>query len=116
MIGLGWSAKAQAMPMRWRWPPENSCGSGRASSALGPQAHPEGECRDPLGQLAAARNPVIDDRLADDVANSQARVERGVGVLEDDLELAPVGPHLVAAEAVDALALDADLARGRVDR
>jgi hypothetical protein len=23
---LGSSASARAMPMRWRWPPENSCG------------------------------------------------------------------------------------------
>jgi predicted PurR-regulated permease PerM len=23
---VGLSAKARAMPMRWRWPPENSCG------------------------------------------------------------------------------------------
>ena len=26
MISLGPSARARAMPMRWHWPPENSCG------------------------------------------------------------------------------------------
>ena len=26
MMSLGLSARARAMPMRWRWPPENSCG------------------------------------------------------------------------------------------
>jgi hypothetical protein len=26
MISLGSRASARAMPMRWRWPPENSCG------------------------------------------------------------------------------------------
>ena len=81
-----------------------------------PQAHLEGQLRDPRRQLAAARDAVIDERLADDVADLEARVERGVGVLEDDLELAPIGPHLVARQAVDALAVDADLARGRVDQ
>ena len=25
-MSLGRSASARAMPMRWRWPPENSCG------------------------------------------------------------------------------------------
>ena len=25
-ISRGFSASARAMPMRWRWPPENSCG------------------------------------------------------------------------------------------
>ena len=55
-------------------------------------------------------------RLADDVADAQARVQRGVGVLEDDLQLAAPGPHLLAREAVDALAVDADLARSRVDQ
>ena len=25
-ISFGLSASARAMPMRWRWPPENSCG------------------------------------------------------------------------------------------
>ena len=26
-ISLGRMASARAMPMRWRWPPENSCGN-----------------------------------------------------------------------------------------
>ena len=25
-ISFGSTASARAMPMRWRWPPENSCG------------------------------------------------------------------------------------------
>jgi len=67
-----------------------------AVECLFAQAHLEGERGDPLRQLAAARDPVIDDRLADDVANLEARVERGVGVLEHDLELMPVRPYLAA--------------------
>src|SRR5208282_1930421 len=66
--------------------------------------------------FAAAGDTVIDQRLADDVADSEARVERGVGVLEHHLELAPVGPHLAARQRIDALAVDADLARGRVEQ
>ena len=26
MISFGLSASARAIPIRWRWPPENSCG------------------------------------------------------------------------------------------
>jgi hypothetical protein len=26
MISFGRSASARAIPIRWRWPPENSCG------------------------------------------------------------------------------------------
>ena len=26
MMSLGFTDRARAMPMRWRWPPENSCG------------------------------------------------------------------------------------------
>src|SRR5687767_10387469 len=33
MISLGLTASARAMPMRWRWPPENSCGYRRRWSA-----------------------------------------------------------------------------------
>ena len=25
-MNFGFSASARAMPIRWRWPPENSCG------------------------------------------------------------------------------------------
>src|SRR5688500_10337605 len=36
MISLGLTASARAMPMRWRWPPENSCGYRRRWSADNP--------------------------------------------------------------------------------
>ena len=36
MISLGETASARAMPMRWRWPPENSCGNRRRCSPRSP--------------------------------------------------------------------------------
>ena len=62
------------MPMRWRWPPENSCG--KRSSASVAQADLERQIGDPVAQLVAARDAVIDQRLGDDVADPQARVQR----------------------------------------
>src|SRR5712692_5901429 len=35
-ISFGLTARARAIPMRWRWPPENSCGYRRRCSALRP--------------------------------------------------------------------------------
>ena len=35
-MSLGLSAIARAMPMRWRWPPENSCGKRLAAAGLRP--------------------------------------------------------------------------------
>jgi hypothetical protein len=53
--------------------------------------------RAPLGGVADA---VDAQRLADDRPDRHARVERAVGVLEDDLHLAPGGPHLARRQAV----------------
>ena len=36
---FGLDASARAMPMRWHWPPENSCGSGAAARAAGRPPH-----------------------------------------------------------------------------
>ena len=55
-------------------------------------------------------------RLADDLAGPLARVERGVGVLEDHLHLAPQRPHLPPREAGDLAPVEADRARGRLDQ
>jgi len=42
------------------------------------------------------------------LGNRHARVERPIGVLEDDLHLAPQGPHLPPREAEDVAAPEAD--------
>ena len=66
-----------------------------AVERLGPQADLAGQHLDPVVERAALRDPVVLQRLADDVADPEARVQRGVGVLKDDLQLAAIGPHLV---------------------
>ena len=40
-------------------------------------------------------------RLGDQVADAHARIERGVGILEDHLDVAPDRLHRLAAEAAD---------------
>ena len=82
------------MPIRWRCPPGELVR--KAAQRLGAQAHLEGQFFDSVFQLTATGDAVIDERLADDVTNSEARVERGVGILEDNLQPAPPRPHLAA--------------------
>ena len=88
-----------------------------AVERLGAEPDLERQLGDPFRQFAAAGDAVIEQRLADDVADRQARVERGVGVLEDDLQLAPPAAASAGASGASmSLAVDADLARGRVDQ
>src|SRR5438105_1721360 len=87
-----------------------------AIKRLGPQPDLAGQHLDPVVEGAALRDAVILQRLADDVADPEARVQRGVGVLKDDLQLAAIGAHLAPRQLVDALAIDADLAGGRLDQ
>ena len=51
-------------------------------------------------------------RLADDVANRHAGVERRVGVLEDHLHLAPHLAQLLALQLAQVLAIEEHLAAG----
>src|SRR4029079_6051566 len=50
------------------------------------------------------------ERLGDDLAHRHARVERRVGILENDLQLAADVAHPAAAEARDVLTVEDDLA------
>ncbi len=54
------------------------------------------------------------DRLAHRLADGHARVEGGIGVLEDDLQVAPVGAHAALVEDGQILALEHHLAGGRL--
>ncbi len=86
------------MPMRCRWPPEKSAGYRLACSGLRPTsveqlAHPAA----PLVGVDAERP----QRLGDDVADRQPRVERGQRVLEDHLDVAPELPAAAAVERGD---------------
>src|SRR5262245_57845606 len=53
-------------------------------------------------------------RLADDLSDRHARVERGVRVLEDDLHALAHAHHLIAREACEVHALEADLPTRRI--
>ncbi len=67
---------------------------------------------DALAALAAAQLGVDDQRLAQDVADRPARVQRRIGVLEHDLELRA---QLARGHRSDRPAAKRDLARGRRD-
>src|SRR5205085_8596025 len=84
---------------------------------LGPQAHLAEERRDPVPALAAALgDAVVLQGLGHDLADAEPRVERRVRILEDDLQLAPNGPHLGARQAFDRPVLEPDRAGSRLDQ
>ena len=62
------------------------------------QAHELEQLRDPRGPRPAGGEMVDAQRLGEDLAHGLARIEAGVRVLEDHLELAPPAPQLLAAE------------------
>ena len=64
-------------------------------------------------QVAARDEAVEERRLADDVLDAQARVERGVGVLEDHLHLEFGIARTIRRQGGDILALEQDGAVGR---
>src|SRR3982074_1743984 len=71
---------------------------------------------DALLALALALPQAVDyERLGDDRAHRLARVQRRVGILEDHLRLAVEPLQGVLAVLGDVLALEQDLAGGRVE-
>ena len=69
----------------------------------------------PLASSALGQHVGVDlVRFTDDVADRHARVQRGVRVLEDDLDVAPKLPHRRALLGVDVDAVEGELARGRL--
>ena len=78
---------------------------GRQADELEQLAHPL--ARSP--RRAAA--PWISERVAEDLPDALARVERGVRVLEDHLHLAPVRAQLAARQRRDVAAVEAHRAR-----
>ena len=89
-----------------------------APHVVGAEADGLEQFDDALLELAPGlREPVDDQRLADDRADRHARIERGVGVLEDDLHVARQRPQLGRRlSASDVAALEPDLARSRLDQ
>ena len=106
----GRGASARAMPMRWRWPPENSCGIPRRRPRPAARPRPASRRR---GRTAPARaaSPWTSSGSKSAVADPQARVERAVGVLEDHLEVAPApGAARGPPQREEVLAAEPDLA------
>ncbi len=60
--------------------------------------------------LAAARRPVDDQWLLDQLADTHVRAEAGEGVLEDDLRTLPEGQQLAPVQVHDVRALEDDAA------
>ena len=73
------------MPMRWRWPPENSCGIAVDVALVEP--HLAQQLADDGLALDLVLEPVDQRALAHDLADGHPRVERRVRVLEDDLDV-----------------------------
>ena len=89
---------------------------GEAIRVLGREA-------DDAQQLVNARTPLLaaaaivdHERLADDVADGHARVERCVRVLEDDLHLAANVAQLPPRQVRDVTTVELDLARRRISQ
>ena len=114
MISFGFRASARATPIRWRWPPGELVRV--AVVVLGVQADLLHQLLDRAAPLDVALVELVDrERLGDDRADAEARVERGVRVLEDDLHLAAHRLQLGALRVGDLLAVELDRARGRVE-
>ena len=82
---------------------------GREADLLEQLAHPR--------LLLGALGEVMDlQGLADDLADRHARIQRSVGILEDDLHLAAEPPELGLVEVEHVLAVEAHRASGRLDQ
>ena len=80
------------MAMRWRCPPENSCGylpkaSRRQADLVQPDERQAGAI------VFGGADAVDAHRLGQDLAHGEARVQAGVGVLENDLDAPAVRPQ-----------------------
>ena len=84
MISFGSRASARAIPIRWRWPPENSCGKRSRCSGFRPTR--ESSSRELLLEPRRA-TPASAQRRGEDLAHALARVQRRLRVLEDHLHL-----------------------------
>src|SRR5262245_32609157 len=69
---------------------------------------------DAIGNLDFWQDTMYADRLGDDLTHSHARIERGVGILEDHLHLLAHRDHGVPIEPGQIGALEANLATRRI--
>ena len=88
--------------MRWRWPPENSCGVAVHGGGVEPDVVQR--CRHDLAPVPSRQAAPLDEEpLLDDLGDGQTGRQRPVRVLEDDLHVAAEGTHRLRAEPVDLL-------------
>ena len=108
MISCGRTASARAMLTRWRWPPLKAWGRRSFSRAASPTVASSSSTR----RWRSAPSPSPWTRRTSSRAwrDRHARIERGVGILEDHLDLAAQG--LASAEAGQRAALPEYLAAG----
>ena len=71
---------------------------------------------DALSLVAPAADAVDDEGLANDVADFEARVQAGIGVLEDHLHVPPERPQRRLVEMRDVGALEAHRTTGRLEQ
>ncbi len=112
-ISTGSIASARAMPTRWRCPPDIWCGKRSACCGSRPT------CATQLAHAFRARallwhDAVHLERLVDHLADGHARVERGVGVLEDHLDAPAHGAQRCRIERRHVDALEQDPAARRL--
>ena len=87
-MNSGLDDSARAMQMRWRWPPENSCGYLAPSAGSRPTRRSSSPTRCSISWLVLGQPEGLDG-IGDDALDAPARVEAGEGVLEDHLQAPP---------------------------
>ena len=101
------------MPMRWRWPPENSCGIAVAHARARPTWASSSATRS--RRLVAARIPWTSIGSATMSPTRHPRIQRRVRVLEDHLHVAAAARAALALQLRDVLAVEASRAAGRLE-
>ena len=81
-----------------------------------PQAHALKQRRDALGDFVSPHVLEILDCLADDRAGAQPRIERRIGILEDELDVAPIAPHRARRKRRNIDAAQTDGTAARIDQ
>ena len=114
MISFGFSASARAMPMRWRWPPENSCGYRPAWLGDSPTSVSSSATRSRAA--CSARDAVHRQHFHEHRPHAEARVEARVRILKDDLHLPPQPSHLAIRQRGQFLPFELDAAFGGFDQ
>src|SRR5439155_882206 len=86
-----------------------------AARGLGRQAHQLEQLSHPLPALRACTEAMDREPFADDALDAHARIERAVGVLEDDLHLAAERAQLARPECQERAPVERHLPRGGLD-